>query len=70
MTHKELLAKVDTYTCCSGIHEIALREVIKLHVPRDFEIAPDVYKLVCVCQIGAMEMYPCSTIRTIMNELQ
>jgi len=48
----------------------ALYAVVELHHPRDFEIAPDIYKLVCVCQIGAIEMYPCSTIQTIMNELQ
>ena len=30
MTHDELLAKIDNYTCCSGAHELALRAVVEL----------------------------------------
>lgn len=30
MTHDELLAKIDSFTCCSGAHELALRAVVEL----------------------------------------
>jgi hypothetical protein len=70
MTHDELLAKIDSFTCCSGVHEVALRAVVELHKPFDFELAPDVYKLVCTnCQVGVVEQYPCQTIQAIEKEL-
>ena len=30
MTHDELLAKIDGFSCCSGAHELALRAVVEL----------------------------------------
>ena len=33
MTHDELLAKMGSTTCCSGVHELALRAVVELHKP-------------------------------------
>ena len=70
MTHDELLAKIASFTCCSGAHEIALRAVVELHKPFDYELAPDVYKLICTnCQMGVVEQYPCQTIQAIEKEL-
>lgn len=70
MTHDELLTRIDSFTCCSGAHEVALRSVVELHKPFDYELAPDIYKLVCTnCQMGAVEQYPCQTIQAIEKEL-
>jgi hypothetical protein len=48
----------------------ALRKVVELHKPFNFEVAPDEYELVCDCQVGAVGFrYPCSTIQAIEMEL-
>ena len=33
VSHAELLAKVNDFSCCSGAHELALQAVIELHKP-------------------------------------
>jgi len=52
-------------------HKIALRAVVELHKPFQFEIGPDKYKLVCSnCQHGVIgDVYPCETIQAIEKEL-
>lgn len=70
MTHDELLAKIDSFSCCSGAHELALRAVVKLHKPKEFEFN-DQPVLVCAhCQLGVVgDEYPCETIQAIKKEL-
>ena len=65
MTHDELLAKINSFSCCSGAHEVALRAVVELHKPtknRSIEgwcdVCTDYYQ------------YPCPTIQKIMDELK
>jgi hypothetical protein len=67
MTHDELLAKINNYSCCSGAHEIALRAVVELHK----EKLDDVGRPVCSeCFIGTLwRIYPCPTIQAIEKEL-
>jgi hypothetical protein len=64
MTHDELLAKMDNYSCCSGVHELALRAVVEYHKPYESKN----YGLLCR---GCDEdpNYPCGTIRAIEKEL-
>ena len=63
MTHDELLAKIDSFTCCSGAHEIALRAVVELH-------KPELDGLICgECTASESEWYPCPTIQAIKKEL-
>ena len=64
MTHDELLAKIDSFTCCSGAHELALRAVVELH-------KPDKYKtcIECTRGISPSVAYPCPTIQAIKKEL-
>ena len=78
MTHDELLEVINKYHSAieSGSRWEpdcfikALRSVVELHKPFDYELAPDVYKLVCTnCQMGAVEQYPCQTIQAIEKEL-
>ena len=59
MTHDELLAKIDNYTCCSGAHELALRAVVELHQQLDDNSCRD-----CVT------WYPCDTIQAIEEQLK
>ena len=60
MTHDELLAKINYFTCCSGAHELALRAVVELH--KSETESPKC----SVCQ----ERYPCPTIQAIEKELK
>ena len=71
MTHDELLAKIDNYTCCSGAHELALRAVVELHKPVDNDIENVFYGTefpgnICV---PCVRVYPCPTIQAIEKEL-
>ena len=73
MTHDELLAKIDSFSCCSGAHEIALHAVVELHKPKD---EGDGY-FTCSCCFRVITKdggyiyakYPCTTIRAITKEL-
>lgn len=78
MTHDELLAyinkEIDQAAWTKEYYPFkslqSLRAVVELHKPFDYELAPDVYKLVCTnCQMGAVEQYPCQTIQAIEKEL-
>jgi hypothetical protein len=66
MTHDELLAKIDGYSCCSGAHELALRVVVELHKPSLIpDWVPTEKELMCWCA----HVYPCPTIQAIEKEL-
>ena len=70
MTHDELLTKIDSFTCCSGAHEVALRAVVELHKP--IEISNE--QLCNACEEWTNEgqkqlFYPCPTIQAIEKEL-
>ena len=68
MTHDELLAKIDSFTCCSGAHEIALRAVVELHKPQEITLPNGEWGTNCGhCDIGYT--YPCPTIQAIEKEL-
>ena len=71
MTHDELLAKIDNYTCCSGAHELALRVVVELHKPikpvAPVETHDDYWYGLCD---DCLKTYPCSTIQAIEKELR
>ena len=75
MTHDELLERIKIpYVAIGGFSwqiEQALRAVVELHKPEEFENGPDDYKLVCShCQLGVIgEAYPCETIQAIEKEL-
>jgi hypothetical protein len=65
MTHNELLAKINSFTCCSGVHEIALRAVVELHKP-DVRGNCDI----CSWVSGGFVVYSvCPTIQAIEKEL-
>ena len=79
MTHEELLAKIDNYTCCSGAHELALLAVVELHKPEYWQ-NPSVPEwngancTHCLAERGdymspVPEEYPCPTIQAIEKEL-
>ena len=61
MTHDELLEKIKSFTCCSGVAEVALLAVVELHKP--FEVKD---MLLCECEPLA---YPCPTIQAIEKDL-
>jgi len=63
MTHDELLAKIDSFSCCSGAHELALRAVVELHKP-----CCDLEELCNECNPNVS--YPCPTIQAIEKELK
>jgi len=69
MTHDELLAKIDGYSCCSGAHEIALLAVVELHKP-DWRnqcshcLEPNDHD-----ELNKNYLYPCPTIQAIEKEL-
>jgi hypothetical protein len=65
MTHDELLAKIDSFTCCSGAHEIALRAVVELHKPIIHKKYKDQGFFCDNCEYD----YPCPTIQAIEKEL-
>jgi hypothetical protein len=62
MTHEELLAKIDSFSCCSGAQELALRAVVELHSP----VFEDAYDWCRACETIA---YPCLTIQVIEKVL-
>lgn len=69
MTHDELLARIDGFSCCSGAHELALRAVVKLHKPmlwKNLGNDTDGYK----CEVCEGNSYPCVTIKAIEKELR
>ena len=71
MTHDELLAKIDGFSCCSGAHELALRAVVELHKP--IQISNE--QLCNACEEWTNEgqkqlFYPCPTIQAIEKRLQ
>jgi hypothetical protein len=60
MTYEELLAKVASFSCCSGAHELALRAVIELHAPFPSGM--------CGCGIDDKlndYRYPCQTVQAL-----
>ena len=63
MTHDDLLAKINSATCCSGIHEIALRAVVELHI-----VDSGTPNEIVVCDYCKV-IYPCPTIQAIEKEL-
>ena len=74
MTHEELLDKIDGWWL-ENDHDYqlvnALRAVVQLHKPYQFEDGINEYKPVCDhCQIGVVgDTYPCETIQAIEKEL-
>jgi hypothetical protein len=68
MTHDELLAKIDGFSCCSGAHELALRAVVELHRPikRPKWLPIEFQGYSCNLCPGS---YPCPTIKAIEKEL-
>ena len=81
MTYDELLARLDGQIenskvigceCPACDNAVALRAVVELHKPFQFESNPDEYKAVCQhCQMGIVgDEYPCETIRAIEKELE
>lgn len=64
MTHEELLAKIESCSCCSGVHEIALRVVVELHKPVTSNMVGSFCK-----GCGIAVDYPCPTIQAIEKEL-
>ena len=77
MTHDELLAKIDGFSCCSGAHELALLAVVELHRPVQGSSDIQAYDYVgcdaCVewSHDGNMNLrYPCPTIQAIEKELK
>lgn len=65
MTHEELLAKIESRSCCSGAHEIALRAVVELHKP-NMRGGCDI----CSWIINGFVLYEvCPTIQAIEKEL-
>ena len=78
MTHDELLAKINYFTCCSGAHELALRAVVKLHKPikaEDLKNNPKESGFCLACTPLSLNFYeairyPCPTIQTIEKELK
>ena len=77
MTHEELLAKL--WILPANVTELqhgakavqALRAVVELHKPFQFENDVDSYKPVCHhCQLGVVgDVYPCETIVAIEKVL-
>ena len=67
MTHNELLAKIDNYTCCSGAHELALRAIVELHKP-DIRGNCDICSWI-IGKPGFVRYEVCPTIQVIEKEL-
>lgn len=72
MNYNELLAKLVNGYVTYEKEYLALRAVVELHRPFQFETAPNEYKLVCsVCQHGVIgDVFPCETIQRIEKVLQ
>ena len=68
MTHDELLAKIDSFSCCSGAHEVALRAVVELHKPHPIKDS----MIYCEgCSNSAFFPWDsCPTIQAIKKELE
>jgi len=68
LTHDELLAKIESFNkvTTEGIERKALRAVVELHKP---DIPYGLHDAVEACPIDG-DVYPCSTIRAIENELK
>jgi hypothetical protein len=66
MTQNELLAKIDSFTCCSGVHELALCAVVELHQP--IADKSENYNSNVSCE-ECQEDYPCLTIQVIQDKL-
>ena len=75
MTNEELLAKIDESGARAFQSDsygwIALRAVVELHKPLQFEEDIGQYKPVCShCQLGVVgDIYPCETIQIIEKQL-
>lgn len=80
MTHEELIAIIKekdlSYSHPDSVFIIddkankALRAVVELHKPFDFEIEDGTFEKVCKCQWGVIgDRYPCPTIRAIEIKL-
>jgi hypothetical protein len=61
MEHIDLMAKLNSFTCCSGVHELALRAVMELHKAGNGREAK--------CVACAMQTMDCPTIKAIEKEL-
>ena len=75
MTHDELLAKINNFTCCSGAHELALRAIVKLHKPIISTAYPESLGICLTCTPLSLNFYeatryPCPTIKAIEKELE
>ena len=67
MTHDELLAKIDSFTCCSGAHELALRAVVELHKPQEITLPDGSWGQNCKECDNNWGL--CSTIKAITEQL-
>ena len=72
MTHDELLAKIDGFSCCSGAHELALRAVVELHKPFEKTIEETTYLFCAKCTdlANIPIIYPCEDVQVIEKELR
>jgi hypothetical protein len=73
LTHDELLAKIDSLSCCSGAHELALKAVMEEHTPwiyTNFRGQEIPFCRGCPRGIeDGFADYPCPTIQAIEKEL-
>jgi len=68
MTHDELLARLSIEQGCPVGD--ALRAVIELHVPKEFEFNDEPVMVCGHCQLGIVgDEYPCETIQAIESQL-
>ena len=67
MTHDELLQKINSYTFCSGKHEIAFLEIAELHKPKinptTWTVNEDGIRIEKIHCEGCSKVYPCKTIQ-------
>jgi hypothetical protein len=69
MTHEELLASIDDQEFAYDTLANALRAVVELHKPRQFELMSGDWCSGCTLDDDS-ERYPCRTIQVIEKELQ
>jgi hypothetical protein len=67
MTHDKLLAKIKSFTCCSGAHELALIAVMEIHKPIEITLPGGIKTEDCSFCVG--NNYPCETIQYIDKNL-
>jgi hypothetical protein len=67
MTHDELIAKINSFTCCSGAHELALIAVMEIHKPIEITLPSGIKAQDCLSCDG--KNYPCETIQAMDKEL-